>query len=267
MFEQNYGLTQPGYGPLNYVPADTRKMTPSEARKMQQASTARGNQVSIQQQKIALENQRLADQHQAAMIKAQASAQQARDDAAAALARARSSAAATVGVARINAGGQKRGANYLNSKYQAIAPVLQSEIDNSYKNYGMYNALGGNSPVTRQSLGLPEQVMSDSMIGNTNNNYASMMASALNRFGDQMGSKYSSDSPILQGLIGNLQSASNADVYSSGLKRSIEASGYNKDYLLDSQALLDQRNQTLSGLRNAAMETKSNLLQSLAGMG
>jgi hypothetical protein len=82
-----------------------------------------------------------------------------------------------------------------------------------------------------------------------------------------MGSKYSSDSPILQGLIGNLQSASNADVYSSGLKRSIEASGYNKDYLLDSQALLDQRNQTLSGLRNAAMETKSNLLQSLAGMG
>lgn len=241
-------------------------LTPSEARKRQQASAARNSQVSSQQDRIAYENQKLADQHQAAMIKAQASAVQAKEDAIAAMNRAYASAAGVTGAARINAAGKTRVADYEQSKYNAIAPTIKSQLAKSGENYGMYNALGGNQPVTRASLGLADSVISDSALGNTNNNYASMMSSAMNRLGDKLGANYSSDSPILQGLMGNFRSAANSDVVASSLQRALEASGYNKDYLIDSQGLLDQRNQTLAGLKNAGMQTKSNLLQALAGM-
>lgn len=253
---------QPGYGSA----AQVQYLTPSEARKRQQNSAARNTQVSSQQDRIAYENQKLADQHQAAMIKAQASAAQAKEDALAAMNRAYASAAGVRGVAVINAGGKKRVADYEQSKYNAISPAIKDAISRSNENYGMYNALGGNQPVTRASLGLSDSVISDSDLGNTNNAYASLMSSAMDRLENKMGGSYSSDSPILQGLMGNFRSAANADVNSSSFQRALEASGYNKDYLIDSQGLLDQRSQTLAGLRNAGMQTKSNLLQALGGM-
>lgn len=244
----------------------------------QQLAAYRSSQLAAQQAQVAAENQRRAaataernarakDSYNAAVITAAASASRAREDALSRIKQAQMDATTRAGLSAIDAAATKRPADFLQSKYNAIAPVLNDQLSKSNDNYGMYYALGGGRPVTRESLGLPSQVISDSDVANTNNSYASLMNSAAQNAAGKFGSRYSSDSPILQGLIGNMNSSALADSYSSGLKRGIDASTANKEYMLASQALLDKRNQTLSGLRSAAMDSKSNLLQALAGMG
>ncbi len=200
-----------------------------------------------------------------AKIKAEASAQQAKIDAAAqaqiSAIRSQSSAA----IANINARDSMLAPKFKQDRYDEINPKILNAISNSRQNYGMYNALGGDKPVTRSSLGLADQMHTGAQIANMGNVANNTYSSALQRSADKLANKYQSqgygaDSPILSGLLDSQAGLNRTMGEGTAQKNYTDTKQNNQQYGLDSNNLITQRQATLADLKSSTQQGNSSLL-------
>lgn len=198
-------------------------------------------------------------------IKAQAAIEQAQIDAQtqANISAIRSQAAASI--AGINARDSMLTPQFKQDKYDEVNPKILGAITNSRQNYGMYNALGGDKPITRSSLGLAEQMHSGAQIANMGNVANNTYSGALQRSADKLANKYQSqgygsDSPILSGLLDSQAGLSRTMQEGTTQKNYMDTKQNNQQYGLDSNNLLSQRQATLSDLKSSTQQGNSSLL-------
>lgn len=198
-------------------------------------------------------------------IKAQAAIEQAEIDAQtqANISAIRSQAAASI--AGINARDSMLTPQFKQDKYDEVNPKILGAITKSRQNYGMYNALGGDKPITRSSLGLAEQMHSGAQIANMGNVANNTYSGALQRSADKLANKYksqgySSDSPILSGLLDSQAGLSRTMQEGATQKNYMDTKQNNQQYGLDSNNLLSQRQATLSDLKSSTQQGNSSLL-------
>ena len=200
-----------------------------------------------------------------AKIKAEASAQQAKIDAAAqaqiSAIRSQSSAA----IAGINARDSMLAPEFKQDRYDELNPKILNAISNSRQNYGMYNALGGDKPVTRSSLGLADQMHTGAQIANMGNVANNTYSSALQRSADKLANKYQSqgygaDSPILSGLLDSQAGLNRTMGEGTAQKNYTDTKQNNQQYGLDSNNLIAQRQGTLADLKSSTQQGNSSLI-------
>lgn len=200
-----------------------------------------------------------------AKIKAAAAAQQAQIEAATQASIASLRSASSASVAGVNARDSMLTPQFKQDKYNEINPKLLGAINASRQNYGMYNALGGDKPVTRSALGLAEQMHSGAQLANMGNVADSTYSNLLNRSAGKLADKYQSQgygssSPILSGLLDS--QAGLARTMQEGLaqKNYTDTKTNNQQYGLESNQLLSQRQATLADLKSNTQQGNSSLL-------
>lgn len=200
-----------------------------------------------------------------AKIKAESSAKQAELQAAVQAQIASIRSASSAAVAGINARDSMLNPQFKQDRYDEINPKIVSAINDSRQNYGMYNALGGDKPVTRSSLGLADKMHSGSQIANMNNSANNTYSGLLQRSADKMANKYQSqgygsDSPILSGLLDSQAGLSRTMQEGTTQKNYTDTKANNQQYGLDSNNLLAQRQATLADLKSSTQQGNSSLL-------
>lgn len=200
-----------------------------------------------------------------AKIKAEASAQQAQIEAATQAQISAIRSASSAAVAGINARDSMLNPQFKQDKFDEINPKILGAIDNSRQNYGMYNALGGDKPVTRSSLGLAEQMHSGAQVANMGNVANNTYSSGLQRSADKLANKYQSqgygsDSPILSGLLDSQAGLNRTMSEGTAQKNYTDTKQNNQQYGLDSNNLVAQRQSTLADLKSSTQQGNSSLL-------
>ena len=200
-----------------------------------------------------------------AKIKAEASTQQAQIEAAtqAQISAIRSQSSAAI--AGINSRDSMLNPQFKQDKYDEINPKILGAINDSKQNYGMYNALGGDKPVTRSSLGLADQMHSGAQISNMGNVADNTYSNLLQRSSDKLANKYQSqgygsDSPILSGLLDSQAGLSRTMQEGVAQKNYTDTKQNNQQYGLDSNNLLSQRQATLADLKSSTQQGNSSLI-------
>lgn len=200
-----------------------------------------------------------------AKIKAESSAQQAEIQAAAQAQIAAMRAASSAAVAGVQARDSMLNPQFKQDRYDEVNPKILGAINASRQNYGMYNALGGDKPVSRSSLGLAEQMHSGAQIGNMGNVADNTYSNLLQRSSDKLANKYKSqgygsDSPILSGLLDSQAGLSRTMQEGTTQKNYTDTKANNQQYGLDSNNLLAQRQATLADLKSSTQQGNSSLL-------
>lgn len=200
-----------------------------------------------------------------AKIKAEASAQQAQIEAAtqAAISNIRSRQSAAI--AGINARDSMLNPQFKQDKFNEVNPKIVGAVNDSRQNYAMYNALGGDKPVTRSSLGLADQMHSGAQIANMNNvadnTYSGLLQRSASKLADKYQSQgYGSDSPILSGLLDSQAGLARTMQEGTAQKNYTDTKQNNQQYGLDSNNLLTQRQSTLADLKSSTQQGNSALL-------
>lgn len=229
------------------------------------ASWDYNNQQQAQAFAYAQSNQNYQDSQNIERINAQASAQQAEIDAAAQKQISAIRSQSSMAIAAINAREKMLNPQFKQDKYGEVNPKIVGAINASRKNYGMYNALGGDKPVSRSSLGLGEQMHSGAQVANMGNVSDNTYSSALQRSNDKIANKYQSqgygsDSPILSGLLDSQAGLNRTMAEGTSQKNYTDTKTNNQQYGLDSNALVSQRQATLADLKSSTQQGNSSLL-------
>jgi hypothetical protein len=210
-------------------------------------------------------NQNYQDAQNIDRINAQASAEQAQINAEAQKQISAIRSQSSMAIAGINAREKMLNPQFKQDKYGEVNPKILGAINNSRQNYGMYNALGGDKPVSRSSLGLGEQMHSGAQIADMNNVSDNTYSSALQRSNDKLSDKYKSqgygsDSPILSGLLDSQAGLNRTMQEGTTQKNYTDTKTNNQQYGLDSNALVSQRQATLADLKSSTQQGNSSLL-------
>lgn len=213
----------------------------------------------------AQQNKAYQESQNIAKIKATAAAQQAQIEAAqqASIAALRSVSSASV--AGVNARDSMLNPQFKQDKFNEINPRILESINGARQNYGMYNALGGDKPVTRSALGLAEQMHTGAQIADINNTVNNTYSSLLNRSAGKIADKYQSqgygsDSPILSGLLDSQAGLSRTMQEGTNQKNYTDTKTNNQQYGLDSNQAILQRQSTLADLKSNTQQGNSSLL-------
>ena len=201
----------------------------------------------------------------AAKIKAEAAAAQAQIEAATQAQISAIRSQQSNAIAGINSRSKMLDPQFKQDKYDEINPKILGAIQDSAQNYAMYNALGGDRPVTRSSLGLADQMHSGSQIANMNNVAGDTYSRGLQRSSDKLANKYesqgyASDSPLLSGLMDSRAGLARTMEEGTLQKNFTDTKQNNQQYALDSNKLLNSRIGTLADLKASTQQGNSSLL-------
>ncbi len=244
---------------------DRRAAAAAQAYRINKQNWELNNQKQAKDFSYQQQNKNYIESQNIAKIKAEAAAAQAQLDAAtqAQISAIRSQQSAAI--AGINSRSKMLDPQFKEDKYNEINPKILQAISDSGENYAMYNALGGDKPVTRSSLGLADQMHSGSQIANMNNVAGNTYSRSLQRASDNLAKKYqdqgySSDSPLLSGLMDSQAGLSRTMQEGAAQKNYTDTKQNNQQYALDSNKLLNSRIGTLADLKSSTQQGNSALL-------